>query len=156
MVKKFFIVLSLLGVVFITQGCGGYGSLFSDGYTSPPEDATITVSPPSTKITDGGGTVETDEEQFLVVVKDANGIPLNNVEVVVSYPWAVPSPAGFVQLYDGSTPVDSPMTVITDPNGAYIVKFAYKRGGGVAYKGDFQFIAGSLSTTATFEVDTGS
>ena len=129
------------------QGCGGYDS--------PPEDGSITISPSSIKITDASGPVETDREQFLIVVKDANGIPLNNVEVVVSYPWAVPSPAGVVQLYDGSKPVDSPMTVITDENGAYIVKFDYQRGG-IEYKGDFQFTAGSLFGSATFEVETGS
>ncbi|NOZ67668.1 MAG: hypothetical protein GXP46_00130 [Deferribacteres bacterium] len=147
MSKRFLVNMVLLSFVFILFGCGGYDS--------PPEDGSITVSPSSIKITDPSGPVEIDRGQFLVVVKDADGIPLNNVEVVVSYPWAVPSPAGAVQFYDGSTPVNSPMTVITDKNGAYIVKFSYQRGG-IEYKGDFQFIAGSLSTTATFEVETGS
>ncbi len=155
MLKRFFIVISLISFIFILQGCGGYDAPLSGEYTSPPEDGSITINPSTIKIKDASGPVVTDREQFQIVVTNADGIPLDNVEVVVSYPWAVPSPAGFVQFYDGDTPVDSPMTVVTDQNGTYIVKFNYLRGG-ISYEGEFQFISGSLYGSATFKVETGS
>ncbi len=147
MVKRFFVVISLLSFIFILQGCGGYDA---------PETATITINPSSVKITDGTSGVNTTTQYFIITVKDENGIPLKNVEVWISYLWAAPNAYDFVQLYDGDDAEDSPMNVTTDENGAYNLRFDFKSGGGLEYSADLEVSSGSVYNSAEFKVETGS
>ena len=147
MIKKIIIGLCLMGTFFILSGCGGG--------LDAPEGSTITITGPES-ITDGSASTVTDTAIFTVVVKNQSGVPLDNVKIWISYPWAVPSPAGAVQLYDGDTPKDSPMEVETDRNGTFNLRLDYRRGGGFEYTGNIQVSSGSVVGTAEFAVSSGS
>jgi hypothetical protein len=148
--RKFTLLLTITIFLFIFSSCGGGGG----GGNDAPAEGKITISgaPDTITIID----TETNWYEyccFVIVVKDANGIPLNNVNLSISYPWAIPNPPGLVQLYDGDTPEDSPMDVTTDGNGAFYLKIRYQ-GGLVEYTGSLIVVSGSLSATAKFEVST--
>ncbi|MBI5055513.1 MAG: hypothetical protein HZB61_02695 [Nitrospirae bacterium] len=147
-----FFFLMIISLFFVLSGCGG-GDPQGGGSVDAPADGTITVGLSSASITDTSAATSTETFCCLtVVVKDANGIPLRDVNVSIAFPFAVPDSTGLVQLLDSNTPKDSPLSVTTDENGAYYLSFQYKRGGGASYKGDFLVTSGALSATATFEV----
>jgi len=145
MIKKIIIGLCLMGSFFIWAGCGD---------TDAPETSTITITGPES-IADGSPLTSTDTAIFLIVVKNQSGVPLDNVEIWITYPWAIPSPASLVQLYDGDDPEDSPMKVETDSNGAFNLRMDYLRGGGVEYTGTIQVTSGAVVGTADFAVSAG-
>lgn len=173
MIKKYIIHMVLISLAFISVGCGGSGGGGGGrGGDDAPADSSITINPASTTITvTAGSSLTTYVSSFNIVVKDANGIPLNDVDLTISYPWASTSKTvGVVQFYDGypygsATAIASPVTVATDKNGAYTIWFTYVVGdtdgdplndaGDLEYKGDFQIISGSVYNSATFEVTTG-
>jgi hypothetical protein len=145
--KNSFITFIIMAFIITLSACGGGSGSGSDA----PAEATITISPSEYTVTVAEGFPETTYTQlFLIVVKDANGIPLNDVKLRISFPWAQPND-DVVQLYDGDTPKDSPMRVSTDENGSYALRFDYKVGVG-EYKGDIQVTSGSVFESATFEV----
>lgn len=153
MTRRYIISLALVGLLFIIIGCGGGGG--GDDDVAAPAEATMTISGAPETISIGLGSTSWYEYCcFIIVVKDANGIPLNNVDLSISYPWAIPNPPGLVQLYDGNTPKDSPLNVTTDENGAYYLKIGYQ-GGLLEYTGSLIVVSGSVSATATFAVNTG-
>ena len=153
MKRRYIISLALVGLLFIISGCGGGGGGGDD--VAAPAEAEITISGAPDTISIGTSSTSWYEYCcFIIVVKDANDIPLNNVDLSISYPWAVPNPPGLVQFYNGNTPVDSPLNVTTDINGAYYLKIRYQ-GGLVEYTGSLIVVSGSVSATATFAVDTG-
>lgn len=170
MTRRYIIYLALISLLFIPFGCGGGSG--GRGGEDAPADATLTINPPSTTITiDAGASLKTYTSSFTIVVKDANDIPLNDVDLTISYPWASTSASsGVVQFYDGNpdggsaTAVASPLTAATDKNGSYTMWFTYTVGdtdgdpandaGDLEYKGDFQVTSGSLFESATFEVTT--
>jgi len=157
MIRRYIISLALVGLLFIIPGCGGGGGGGGDDVVAPAE-STITISgAPSDTISIGTSSTSWYEYCCIViVVKNANGIPLNDVDISISYPWAVPSPPGLVQFYDGkNNPQDSPLNVKTDINGAYYLKIGYQ-GGLLEYTGSILVVSGSVSAAATFAVDTGS
>lgn len=146
MIKKIIIGLCLMGSFFIWAGCGN---------SDAPETSTITITG-SEEIIDASPPPSTvDTAFFLIVVKNQSGVPLDDVEIWITYPWAIPSPAGAVQLYDGDDPEDSPMKVETDSNGAFNLRMDYLRGGGVEYTGTIQVTSGSVVGTAEFAVSAG-
>lgn len=150
MIRRYINSLALIGLVIIIIGCGGG----SDDVVAPAE-STITISGAPETISIGTSSTSWYEYCcFIIVVKDANGIPLNDVDISISYPWAVPNPPGLVQFYDGNAAKDSPLNVTTDNNGAYYLKIRYQ-GGIVEYTGSLIVVSGSVSATATFAVDTG-
>lgn len=154
MIRRYIISLVLVGLIFLISGCGGGGGGGND--VVAPAESTITISGAPETISIGTSSTSWYEYCcFVIVVKDANGIPLNGVDLSISYPWAIPNPPGLVQFYDGNTPKDSPLNVTTDENGAYYLKIGYQ-GGLVTYTGSIIVVSGSVSTTATFAVDTGS
>ncbi len=123
-----------------------------------PDDSitsTITITGPES-ITDGSASTSTDSAFFLIVVKNQNGDLLGDVDLWITYPWAIPSPAAAVQLYDDDDPEDSPMKVKTDSNGAYNLRMDYLRGGGIEYTGTIQVTSGSFVGSAEFDVSAGS
>ncbi len=103
-------------------------------------------------ITDASSSTSVDSVFFNIVVTNQNGVPLNDVDIWITYPWAVPNPANRVQLYDGDIPKDTPMSVKTDSNGTYILRMDYVRGGGVEYTGTIQVTSGSVAGLADFSV----
>ena len=147
--RKLTLLLTIAIFLTILSPCGGCG----EGTYDAPAGGKITISGAPDAITIG--LPETSWYEFccfVIVVKDAKDMPLNNVNLSISYPWAIPNPPGLVQLYDGDTPEDSPMDVTTDEHGAYYLKIRYQGGGLVEYTGSLIVASGSLSATATFEV----
>ncbi len=120
-----------------------------------PVGSTITITGP-TLITDNSSSTSTDSVFFNIIVKNQNGDPLNDVIILISYPWAVPAPANLIQFYDGDTPKVSPMSVTTDSNGTYLLRMDYVRGGGVDYAGTLEVSSGSVIGTAEFSVSSES
>jgi hypothetical protein len=148
---KILILLALLGAaVFFVGNCGSVG----DGGVSAPSDATITVNPDSLSIDDGTTTPSWHTQYFTILVKNSNGDPLGDIDIWISYPWAVPDVFGAVQLYDGKTPVKSPFKAKTDDFGVYQLRFDYQLGIG-SYLGDLEVRSGSVFGKSTFEVKVG-
>ncbi len=143
---KILLLLTLLGAsVFFMSSCGG-------GSVSAPPGATITINPATLSVTDGTTEPNWKTRFFTIFVKDSKGNPLGNIKISIFYPWAVPDSAGVVQLYDGSTPVNSPFDAETDDFGAYNLRFDYLSGGGLNYKGDLEVRSGSAFGSASVEV----
>ncbi len=149
--------LILMGLLFVLSGCGGGVDLGSDDSVCAPPDATITIVPSSNTITDLGviPAPEWHTTTFTITVKDKNGIPLNDVDLWITFPWAVPDSLARVQLFDGNTPKDSPMHAITDENGVFNLRFDYQFGGGIQYFGDLEVRSCSVYQKATFTVTAG-
>jgi hypothetical protein len=145
------IFLIVTAFLFVLSACGGGNS----GHEAPAE-ATLTINPSDYTVTVGENfPLTTYTQHFLIVVKNEKGIPLRNVNLKISYPWAQPNDT-VVQLYDGGTPKNSPMTVETDENGTYDLRFDYVVGNNglndLEYKGDLVVTSGTLFESATFEV----
>jgi len=124
MKRRYIISLALVALLLIIPGCG------RDNSDDAPADAKITISPSSNTISVAAGyPLTTYTSSFTIVVKDAKGTPLNDVDVTISYPWASTSTStGVVQFYDGvpdggASATVSPMTATTDKNGAYTIWF---------------------------------
>jgi hypothetical protein len=148
--KNRLIVLITTAFFLGLVACGGGGH-------DAPAEATITIKPVDTTITVAENYPDTTYTQyFQIVVKDKNGIPLRDVKLRISYPWAVPAAFPVVQLYDGNSPKNSPMTVETDENGSYTLRFDYKVGFDGSfdreYSGDLTVTSGSLFESASFAV----
>jgi len=147
--KKLSVLLTLITFLLILSACGGGG-------VDAPEGAAITINPDDFSVTDGTATAEGSRLDYQIVVRNEDGIPLNNVEITISFPWAAPNQAipgtTLVQLYDGDEAKNSPMTVRTDINGAYNLRFDFLSGGGLAYDGDLTVTSGSAFGSATFAV----
>ena len=116
------------------------------GKAPAPPDATITISPSDVTVNDSSYW-GVNTQYFQIVVKDANGIPLKDVELTINFIWANPDKnpndldllydlncdgtpeTPLVQFYDGDNAKDSPMVVKTDENGSYILRFEFLSGG---------------------------
>ncbi|MEW6599598.1 MAG: hypothetical protein AB1499_01370 [Nitrospirota bacterium] len=156
MKRKYIISLALFGLLFIIIGCGGGG--VEGGSEEAPAEATITITPPSGSYVGGDETTTVGAfvHKFTIVVKDANGIPLRNVDLTIFYPFAVPG-SNVVQFYDGdpsqgAPAQDSPMTVTTDGNGSYTLFMVFLANGNQEYSADLQVNSGAVYGSATFEV----
>jgi len=147
---KILILLALLAAVFFMGNCGSVG----DGGVSAPLGATITINPDSVSINDVTTTPSWHTQYFTILVKNSNGDPLGDIEVWISFPWAVPDTAGAVQLYNSKTPVNSPFKAKTDDFGVYQLRFDYQLGVG-AYIGNLEVRSGSVFEKASFEVKAG-
>ncbi len=147
MIRKYLAVLLLTGFVFIMYSCGG-------DY-SAPADSTISITPGDIAISNGTSPATWSTQQFTISVKDANGIPLNNVKIWISYVWAIPNEYALVQLHDGDDEVDSPMSGTTDVDGIYNLRFDFQSGGGLSYEADIVVTSGSDSAVAGFLIDAG-
>ncbi len=150
MIKGYIIFIAFVGLLFIVPGCGG-GDDIED---AQPTD-TITINPSTSTVSDGTPLTTTHIQYFHILVTGANGFPLRNIELTIEFWLAVPDEYGFVQFYHEGSPVDSPFNVLTDDNGAYILRMDFDSGGGLEYSGTLQVISGSAYGSAEFEVDTG-
>lgn len=164
MTRRYTISLALVGLLFIIIGCGGggdggsSGGLFSCGDGTPaPAGSIIKVTPGEVSREVNSETVFETTQIFSISVTNENGIPYDCIELNIDFPLAVPHVYGLVQLYDGTTKKDSPMTVTTDEYGVYNLKFVFWSGGtpGLAYKDDLLVVSGAATPgTATFEITT--
>ena len=148
MQKKLIPGLLILTFLLVLSACGGKGD-------QAPATATLTISPTESTVTNGSDISMVSTQYFTIVVKDAQGIPLSDVALDISYAWAVPNAYGFVQLRDGETAVDSPMEATTDENGEYHLRFDFQSGGGLKYSASLEVTSGALFGSADFSVETG-
>lgn len=144
MYKRFLTGLILLSFVLVFSSCGSGGS-------PAPANSTISVTPGTQTYTITGSEI-TSTQYFLIVVKNANGILLDDVELTISFVWATPSETGLVTLFDGDVGGSSPINVKTDEEGSYILRLDFKGGTGFEYSGNVFVISGSVSGSAEFEV----
>ncbi len=158
--RRGYFLLFAICSLFVAVMLWGCGSLGEECVTAPP-DSTITISPDSMTTTcTEDPEVEGDECEvatwhtvfFSIYVQDSNGTPIGNACITISYPWAVPDSTGVVQLYDDSTPVNSPFDAETDDFGVYHLRFDYLLGGGFTYNGDLEVRSGSAYAKATVDV----
>lgn len=136
-----FLVISIILVMLIPI----WGCSKSDSVTAP-SGSTITINPSDLTVTDSSETVRTWTAYFTITVTDNNGNPMNDTDVSIFFPWAVPQ-GTVVQLYDGNTPKNSPFTAKTDENGVYNLRFDYMSGGGLDYFGNLEVRTGSSFTS---------
>ena len=80
------------------------------------------------------------------------GKPLKNRQISIFFPYAVPDSSSYAQLYDGSTPKNSPFTSATNMDGVYYLRIDYLSGGGVTYTGNLEIRSGSVFASATITV----
>jgi hypothetical protein len=150
MKRSYFILFTVCSLLFsvLLWGCGD---------SSAPPDSTITINPDTLAMT---CLCETPCDAtwhttfFTIYAKDSNGTPLGKTKITISYPWAFPDLYSHVQLYDGSTPVNSPFDAETDDFGVYYLRFDYMLCGMLKYNGDLEVRSGSAYAKATFEVTT--
>jgi hypothetical protein len=112
--KKRLINLVTTAFLLVLIACGGGGG----GYDAPI-GSTITVSPPAIPYDSIAGDVIVN---ISVLVKNAEGIPLNNVAIVISGSMAEPRVPARYQFHEGfnaSDPVNSGFSAVTDQNGVY-------------------------------------
>jgi hypothetical protein len=145
--KRYFFPLILIftGILFILSGCGGG--------VEAPEGATITTSTDSITVTVTDTSSHWHKESIVITVKDANGIPLKDVVLRISYVWAIPDYYGLVQFYSDGTPVDSPFYAETDEEGNFVLELGFLAGGGLEYSGDIHITSGSASANVEFKVE---
>ena len=150
MIKRYIIFIAFVGLLFIVPGCGG-----SDDIEYAQSTDTITINPTSSTISDGTATTTTHSQYFHILVTDAAGSPLRNIELTIEFMWAVPDIYGVVLFYHGGSPVGSPFNALTDDDGAYILRMDFASGGGLEYFGNLQVTSGAAYGSSEFEVDTG-
>jgi len=143
MIKRFLLLINSIILAFMFLGCGG-------GTDPAPEGAEITFSEGDIAVSDGNATTW-QTEYVSIFVKNEEGLPLNNVELTITYPWAAPSTDFVVQFYDGLGKVDSPLTASTNEYGAYTLKFEYMSGS-IEYGGDISVVSGSAAASIEFKV----
>ncbi len=147
--KYYSLILMLMLFIFL-PGCGGGADDLA------PFDGTITINPESYTFTGTGADTETFSKLFTISVVDADGLPVSNIKLTISYLFAVPASFAVVQLYDGNTPKDSPMTVQTDDYGVYNLVVGFNAGGGLEYYADLEVRSGAVFEKATITVNDGS
>jgi hypothetical protein len=150
MIKRFFSGLIIVSFLFMAFGCGDQPAPFL---------SEIIIYPDKVEISDSSPTLNISTQYFRIVLtkEDINGkpLPVNGTEIWITFIWAIPDAIGVVQLYDGDTPVDSPMSVKTDKDGVYNLRVDFQHGEGLEYSGDVEVSSGSAFGSAEFSVDAG-
>lgn len=142
------VYMLLLFVVVALFACG-------EDDVCPPPDATITLSPNSVDISDGGGATQIHTHYYTIYVSDSDERPISGAKLSIFYQWAVPDAYSAVQLYDGTTPVNSPFNAETDEFGVYYLRVDFTSGGGLEYEGDIEVRSCSIFGSAGFSVSAG-
>jgi hypothetical protein len=155
--KSKFIIFLFLVFLVAAAGCGGSNTSTNYNY-SAPATATITIDPSDQAFSPVGGLTSSQHDSFKITVKDANGIPMNNIKITMTFPWATPDSNGanqFVQFYsDGANtiPEPSPFDAVTDKFGVYTLYYTYQLGGGVSYFGNLKVQSGAVVGTAKLTI----
>ncbi len=149
MTKRFIYTIFSVCLIFVFTGCGG-----SQG-SDAPELSVITIIPASLTITDATATADWEETSFTIIVKNADGIPLSNVRLNISMPFAwsgLLQTGHLVEMLNNGVRTESPMEAVTQTNGTYVLTLRYQHGGGVAFVSDILVTTGTSSKVATFTV----
>ncbi len=138
------------GLLLILSGLWACGN----SNVSAPPDATITISPSSTSINVGDENWHTTD--FTISVMDSYSHPIRDAKLSISLTWAAPDTAGFLQLYDGTTPKNSPFDAYTDRFGVYHLRVDYRApcisGSPAAYNSTLEARSGAVYASATLDV----
>ncbi|MBT9169063.1 MAG: hypothetical protein DDT19_02415 [Syntrophomonadaceae bacterium] len=141
-------VCCLLLTVFLL-GCGGAG-----GGSAPP-GSTITINPTSFTLRDERAQYTT--QNFIIIVRDSEDNLISRARITISHIYAAPYRRGpdgsfCVQFYDGSTPVNSPLTVETDVFGVYNLRVDFY-GSDCSHEGDLDVFSGSAYVASAITVN---
>lgn len=138
------LIVTALGI-----GCSSLDTSCQDAKDAPYGSA-IVIKPESFTVTEPHDYWRT--EFFTISVTDKDTNPLNNIRITFFFPYAVPDTHGYVQLYDGATPVNSPFSTCTNANGVYHLRFDYY--GAAAFLGDLRVESGATAfMTAAISVN---
>ncbi len=141
--------ISIILPVFMLMviGCG----TDDNDCSSAPSGSVITINPSDFTWTDTTSSITWNTHPFTISVKDRNGNPMNKTRISIYFPLAVPLYPN-VQLYNGSTAVNSPFSACTDNYGVYQLRFDYQAGGGLDYFGDLEVRSGDAFQDITITV----
>jgi len=119
MIKKYIIHMILISLLFISVSCGkGNGGVGNSD--DAPDGSTITMYPQDGYVYDSlAGDVIVP---ISVYVKNKEGIPINDVELLISGSFAAPRNPARYQFYrevNGGDPVNSGFIAVTNENGVY-------------------------------------
>lgn len=146
--RKRYWLHQMVGTSFLLLAVAGCG----DKLTAPSGSA-ISISPDSfAPPADTSSATSTHSQYFTISLKDADGKPLKNREISIFFPYAVPDSSSYAQLYDGSTPKNSPFTANTNMDGVYYLRIDYLSGGGISYSGNLEIRSGSVFGSATITI----
>ena len=157
MIKRFIYTIFSVCLIFAITGCGGNSG------SEAPEGTTITISGTESRV-NGHADMTATEDELRIIVKNADGIPLNNVKLRISFGFArsavrpliydaATNTGGYrVLFFDDGSETNSPMEVTTDKYGVYTLVFRYWSGNSVAYTGDFVVSSGTSTATHEFAV----
>lgn len=137
-------LLAAIVLILAIAGCSG------DKITAPTGSA-VSINPVSMTVTDTNPSA-THTQYFTITIKDEKGNPVQNAEVSISLPLAVPDPLGYAQLYDGSTQKSSPFTATTNADGVYYLRVDYLSGVGVSFTSNLEIRSGSAFASAAISV----
>ncbi len=136
-------ILCLLPVFFVGCGSGCGGDVAPDG-------SKITIFPKDLKISDGSSSVTTTTQDFTISVHNADGMPLNDVELVVGangQEWGVAQ-----MMTTGNSNLSNPATVCTGDDGTYTVRLQLLSGAGMVYKFQLEATSGTAGGLAKIDV----
>ena len=137
------LMLFLLPVLFSGCGSGCGGDVAPDG-------SQITIFPTEFKLTDGSSTVTTTTQDFTISVHNPDGMPLNDVELVLGangQEWGVAQ-----MMTAGNANLSNPASVCTGDAGTYTVRVQLLSGAGMAYKFQLEVTSGTAGQEADIDV----
>ncbi|MFO0751767.1 MAG: hypothetical protein U0411_00395 [Thermodesulfovibrionales bacterium] len=143
---SFLLLLCLVAL----SGCGGGGG------NSAPSGSSLSVNPAEITVTDAASSTSWTTQFYTISLQNAEGQSLGKTKVTITFPYAVPSSYGVVQLYDGDTPVNSPLDVETDDFGVYYLRLDMQTGGGLEYSGDLEARSGDAFASSKITVNSTS
>ncbi len=132
------LILFLVPVLF--SGCGDVA----------PDGSTIKIFPKDFKLSDGGSSVTTTTQDFTISVHNADGLPLNDVELVVGangQEWDVAQ-----MMTTGNSNLPNPASVRTGDDGTYTVRVQLRSGDGMVYKFNLEATSGTAGGLAKIDV----
>lgn len=144
---KRYLILFFFLLPFLVSGCGE---------ETAPSDATITISP--TKVEYTGALAGNATHNITVVVKNASGYPLGNIEIQISGALAAPRTPARYQFYkkpNGVEAVDSGFSAITDENGTYnfsIIIYATVNGSSSTFTDNLEVRSGSAFNSISLSI----
>ena len=137
-------LLVTIFLILAIAGCSG------DKITAPT-GSVVSINPLSMSVSDTNPSA-THTQYFTITINDEKDNPVQNAEVSISLPVAIPDPLGYAQLYDGSTPKNSPFIATTNADGVYYLRVDYLSGGGTSFTSNLEIRSGSAFASATLTV----
>lgn len=147
-VKTLFAVSSVFILCLLPVFFGGCGS--GCGGDVAPDGSAITIFPKDFKLSDGGSSVSTTTQDFTISIHNADGRPLNNVELVFGVnvqEWGVAQ-----MMTTSNENMSNPATVCTGDDGTYTVRIQLLSGAGMIYKSQLVATSGTAGGLAKIDV----